>query len=62
MSMARHAHPGRETNLQEAIRSAGVFAGQTHGADAHVKVGTPRPRLMFDRQSSVSWGLSCKRK
>jgi hypothetical protein len=49
MRMARHTHPGRETSLQEAIRSAGVVPRQTHGADAHVKVGALGSRLMFDR-------------
>src|SRR5215470_7821991 len=59
MRMARHAHPGCETNFQEAISSAGVIARQTDRADAHVKVGTSGSRLVFDRQSSVSWGLGC---
>src|SRR5258708_5488289 len=53
MRMAGHTHPGRETWLEEAIRSAGVLARQTHRADAHVKVGTLGSRLIFDQWSSV---------
>jgi hypothetical protein len=53
MVMARRAHPGCEIRLQEVIRPAGVFARQTCGTDAHVKVGTLGSRLLLDRRGSV---------
>jgi len=46
--VTRHHHPGRETNVQEAVCSTGVGAGQAYAADAHVKIITFGSRLMLD--------------
>src|SRR5262249_7155765 len=49
MRMARHHHCRRETNLQEAVSSAGIGARQPYRADAHVKVIALGSRLTVDR-------------
>jgi hypothetical protein len=58
MCMPRHHHPGRETDLEEAICSSRVCSRQTYGTNADVKVVTFGPRLMLDRGSFAIDGLN----
>src|SRR5215472_5006270 len=50
MGMTGHRHPGSQTHLQQAIGSSCVCAGQTNGAEAHIKVISFGSRLMSDRR------------
>jgi len=48
MGMTRHRHLRSETYLQQAIGSSCIFARQTHGTEAHIKVISFGSRLMSD--------------
>ena len=48
MRMTRHTYTRRETHLQEAVFSSGLWARQAYGADTDVKVTTFGSRLIFD--------------
>src|SRR5262249_42298757 len=56
MRMARHHHSRGETNLQQAVRSAGIGARQPYGTDAHVEVIALGSRLRGDRGATGNEG------
>src|SRR6266481_3304813 len=60
MCVARHTLPRRDSQIEKAVCSTGIFAGQKYGTESDVEVITLRLRLIFNRASDPRYGLNVR--